>query len=77
MPVVQSLVLIEGQNVVKENVLRVSLQQAKTEDRGSLGRDCLVFRVSADSLNLLQGAITELAQVKDVTGITIAAIRAV
>ena len=65
---VESLVLIEGQNV-KEDNLRISLGNALQLVVGRNLRFGIILHIAADSADDLRNALIEFTKVQDVTGV--------
>ncbi|MBD2755921.1 hypothetical protein [Spirosoma validum] len=66
--VIESLILIQGESVKKEN-LAISLANAKQIVLGSVNRFGFVVHLAASSTDDLSNALLRFAKVKDVTGV--------
>ena len=73
---VESLVLIEGENV-KEDNLRISLGNALQLVVGRNLRFGVILHIAADSPDDLRNALIEFTRVQDVTGVVTLIIRPV
>ena len=72
---VESLVLIEGENV-KEDNLRISLGNALQLVVGRNLRFGVILHIAADSPDDLRNALIEFTKVPDVTGVVTLMLRA-
>ena len=66
---IESLVLIEGQNVNEETLRSVSLRNALQLVIGSTPRSGVILHIAADSPTDLGNSFLEFAQVPGVTGV--------
>jgi hypothetical protein len=64
---IESLILIEGQNLSEETLGSVSLGNAKQLVVGGIPGGSVVLHVAADSYAYLGAALLEFSQVPDVT----------
>ena len=64
---IESLILIEGKSVIKEENLRISLTNAKQLVIGSATGFGIILHVAADSPDDLINALIEFSKVPDVT----------
>jgi hypothetical protein len=71
---IESVVLIEGQNVNREN-LGISLSNAKQLVLGRAGAIGVILHVAANSPGDLGNALLEFAKVPGVTGVLTLALR--
>ena len=72
--IIQSIVLIEGNNVKKED-LKISLSNAKQIVIGSTAGFGVILHVAANSSNDLGKALLEFSKVPNVTGVVTLALR--
>ena len=72
--IIQSIVLIEGNNVKKED-LKISLSNAKQIVIGSTAGFGVILHVAAISSNDLGKALLEFSKVPNVTGVVTLALR--
>ena len=65
---IESLILIEGENVKEEN-LNISLMNAKQLVKGNVPQLGIILHLAADSPDDLQKALIEFSKLPDVKGV--------
>jgi len=71
---IESLILIEGENVKEEN-LNISLMNAKQLVKGNVPRLGIILHLAADSPDDLQKALIEFSKLPDVKGVVTMVLR--
>jgi hypothetical protein len=72
---INSLVLVEGQNVTEETLRGLSLGNAKQLVVGRAPEFGMILHIAAESLDFFDKALREVARVPGVTGILTLALR--